>query len=81
MPFIRQIANHEATGSLKRQFDAALKRAGRVWNITRIMSLAPNVLRSSMSFYRAVMFDDGALSRGQREMLAVVTSRANHCVY
>ena len=81
MSWIRQIGLDEATGLLKRQFDAALRRAGRVWNITRLMSLEPNILRASMGLYRATMFHDSELSRGQREMVAVVVSRANHCTY
>ena len=39
MPWIKQIPVAEATGHLKVQFDAALKRAGRVWRIVHIMSL------------------------------------------
>ena len=34
-----------------------------------------------MKFYGAVMFGASPLSRVQREMLAVVTSRANDCFY
>jgi alkylhydroperoxidase family enzyme len=34
-----------------------------------------------MDFYAAVMYGVSPLSRGQRELLAVVVSRANHCRY
>ena len=45
--------------------------------------MTPNaaVLRASMQMYRAVMFGDSPLLRHQREMLAVVVSRANRCRY
>lgn len=81
MPWIRQIPLSEATGLLKEQFDAALKRAGRVWRIVHIMSLNPRALRDSMAFYGTLMKGESPLSRAQREMLAVVVSAENGCRY
>ena len=81
MPWIKQISIEEATGSLKAQFDTALKRAGRVWHIVHIMSINPRLLRDSISFYATAMMGESPLSRVQREMLAVVVSFENHCHY
>ncbi len=81
MPFIRQVEDAEATGAAARELELARKRAGRVWNIVRIMTPNPVVLKASMAMYRAVMFGESELSRWQRELLAVVTSRRNGCVY
>ena len=81
MPYIHQFSDDEASGDTKRELDAARQRAGRVWNIVRVMTPNPVVLRASMAMYRAVMFGQSPLSRAQREMLAVVVSRENHCVY
>jgi len=81
MAFIRLVGDREATGLLKTHFDAALKRAGKVWGIVRLMSPNPEVLDASMNQYRAIMFGESPLSRAQREMLAVVTSVANGCHY
>ena len=81
MPWIRQIEVTAATGLLKRQFEAAVKRAGRVWNILHIMSLNPPVLAASMRFYGAVMSGRSPLSRVQREMLATVVAREADCFY
>jgi alkylhydroperoxidase family enzyme len=78
---IRMIPHEEATGFLKKQFDEAVKRAGRIWNIVGIMSQNPRSMKASMDFYGAIMFGGSPLSRSQRETLAVVTSAANHCVY
>jgi len=47
----------------------------------RLMSPNPAVLDASMGLYVAVMKGPSPLSRAQREMLAVVVSRANHCHY
>ena len=84
MAWIRTIADGEATGRLKRSFDAAIARAGRVFEIVRTMSLAPATLDASMGLYRAVMYGPQGptgLDRRQREMLAVVVSATNDCHY
>jgi len=81
MPHIKQVSDEEATGAVKREIDKAYKRAGRVWNIVRIMTPNAEIMRTSISFYSALMFGESPLSRAQREMLAVVVSRANACVY
>jgi alkylhydroperoxidase family enzyme len=81
MPWIKQVSIEEASGLLKAQFDAAIKRAGRVWHIVHIMSLNPRAMRDSIAFYATIMMGDSPLSRAQREMLAVVVSSENHCHY
>ena len=81
MPWIKVLGPDEARGLLKRQYDEALRRAGRIWNIVSIMSRNPRAMKSSMGFYSTLMHGPSPLSRGQREMLAVVVSATNHCVY
>ncbi len=81
MPWIKQIPIHEAKGLLKKQFEQAIERAGRVWHIVHIMSLNPRVLRESIGFYSAIMFAKSPLSRVQREMLATVVSTTLDCHY
>lgn len=81
MPHLRLIDVSEATGALKAEYDAAVVRAGKVFNIVRSMSLRPAVLSRSMELYRAIMFEPSGLSRQERELLATVVSRANECFY
>ena len=81
MPYIRTVAPEDAGGSLKRQYDAALQRAGRVYNVVRIQSLDPPVLDASIRLYQTLMLGPSSLDRADREMLAVVVSRANDCFY
>jgi alkylhydroperoxidase family enzyme len=81
MAWIREISIEEATGFLKKQLDAAVKRAGRVWNILQVMSLNPRSMDASMKFYGAIMHGESPLSRIQREMLATVVSRELECFY
>ncbi|MFQ5739759.1 MAG: carboxymuconolactone decarboxylase family protein [Acidobacteriota bacterium] len=81
MAWIRIIDEGDARGALKRQYDAAVRRAGKVYNVVKISSLKPEMVRASMSFYRTLMHSKGGLSRAQKEMIAVVVSRANNCFY
>ena len=81
MPWIKQISVGEATGVLKKEFDKAIQRAGRLWHIVHIMSLNPRVLRTSMEQYGAIMHGRSPLSRAQREMLATVVAVESDCYY
>jgi alkylhydroperoxidase family enzyme len=81
MAWIRTVSPEEAQGDLRLSYAAAVKRAGRVYQIVRAMSLAPHVLDASLGVYLAIMHARGALSRRQRELLAVVTSGVNRCHY
>ena len=81
MAHVRLIEVEEATGALKDEYDAAVGRAGKVFNIVKAMSLRPGVLKRSMDLYKAVMFGPSGLSRQERELLAVVVSRQNDCHY
>lgn len=81
MAWIETVKEENAEGTLKRHYEAALKRAGKVFNIVRLSSLRPRILESSMNFYLTLMHFPGQLSRQQREMLAVVVSVNNDCFY
>jgi alkylhydroperoxidase family enzyme len=71
----------DATGPLSDEYDAAIQRAGRVYNIVRSMSLRPAVLKRSMEMYKALMFGPSRLTRQERELLATVVSATNECHY
>jgi uncharacterized peroxidase-related enzyme len=81
VPHLRLIGVDEATGDLRHEYEAAVERAGKVFNIVQAMSLNPRVLRASLELYRSIMFGPSELSRAERELLAVVVSCANDCHY
>ena len=41
MAYIEQVEFEDARGPLKRQYEAAIKRAGRVYGIIKVMSQTP----------------------------------------
>jgi alkylhydroperoxidase family enzyme len=79
--WIGTIPIEQATGLLKREYNAAIRRAGRVWNIVRAMSLNAETLHASMRLYVATMKAPSGLTRAQREMIAAIVSQTNGCRY
>jgi alkylhydroperoxidase family enzyme len=81
MSWIKTIEPHDASGELKAEYDKAVERAGKVFNILKIQSLNPGTLRASVDLYLATMHGPSGLTRPEREMLGTVVSWANHCFY
>lgn len=81
MSWIHEIDPAKATGQLARLFNAAKRRAGKIFNVIRVQSVEPRVLGASIQLYSELMHGPGPLRRDQREMIAVAVSRANACGY
>ncbi len=81
MAYVRTVAPSDAEGLLRSVYRTREKAAGRLWEIIKVQSLNPGTLRDSMRLYGQIMYGDSALSRAEREMLAVATSQANECHY
>jgi len=82
MPFIRTIAPEDATGLLRRIYDAAVRRAGKVFAVVGVQSQQPRVLEASTELYVRLMHaKDEPLTRAQRELLAAYVSMVNDCEY
>lgn len=81
MAWIKTIDEGEADGQLAQIYEAARKRSGRVYNILSVQSQNPAALQAMIQFYQATSLGDSPLTRAQREMLALVVSKINGCVY
>ncbi len=81
MSWIRTVKEDVATGLLRNEYDKAIQRAGRVFEILEIQSLKPEYISSCIALYIKAMFGPSRLTRAQREMMAVVVSVANRCHY
>ncbi len=67
---------------LRKYMDVCREKLGHVPNVVRAVSFRPAKLRTFIAKYNELMLsEDGALSRLEREMVAVVVSCANRCVY
>ncbi|MCZ6795522.1 MAG: carboxymuconolactone decarboxylase family protein [Planctomycetota bacterium] len=81
MAWIKTIEPDEASGLLQREYDRAMARAERVANVVKLTSLDPPMLNKWIENFLAVMHGPSPLSRGEREMVAVVVSQLNSCHY
>ncbi len=81
MAWIKTVEPGEARGELEAEYDRAIRRAGKVFNILKVQSLNPATLRASMGMYLATLHGPSPLSRAEREMLATVVSSMNRCFY
>jgi len=82
MAWIRTVDDVNAAGIVKEEYDAAIARAGRVYNIVKLFSARPKSMRAFIELYKIVMHDpDCPLNRMQREMIATVVSKVNECHY
>lgn len=81
MAWIKVVRPDRAKGPLRAEYDAAVRRAGRVYQILQVQSLNPAAMRASLRVYKTLMFGPSPLTRAQREMIAVVVSKANLCHY
>ena len=67
---------------LQKYMDVCKEKLGFVPNVIKAFSLRPEKLRTFISKYNELMLnDDTTLTRLEREMIAVVVSSYNHCVY
>jgi alkylhydroperoxidase family enzyme len=81
MAWIQIIEDPEPGSDLYRIYEHQQRQAGAVANILKIHSLAPRVLAAHLQLYKAAMHSPGELSQRDRELIAVVVSRANNCEY
>ena len=81
MPWIKQINENEATGNLKEIYQNLNANRGKISNIMKIHSLNPKAMQSHLDLYMSIMFSNSNLSREEKELLAVVVSAINNCVY
>jgi alkylhydroperoxidase family enzyme len=81
MAWIEIIDEPEPGSDLHRIYEDQRKQAGAVANILKVHSIEPRVLTAHLQLYKAAMHARGELSQRDRELIAVVVSRANNCEY
>ncbi len=81
MARIKTIRHNESEGRLKEIYDSLLKQRGKLAAVHTIQSLRPESIKQHMDLYMGIMFSRSELSRAEREMIAVVVSTANGCLY
>ncbi|MBI2379481.1 MAG: peroxidase-related enzyme [Gammaproteobacteria bacterium] len=81
MSWIHEVDEQNASGELARIYADLKESRGKVANIMKVHSLNPGAMERHLDLYIHLLFGPGGLSRGEREMIAVVVSRSNRCDY
>lgn len=81
MSRIQVIQPEEATGELKEIYEEMVQKRGKLSEVLKIQSLHPGSIRSHVNFYMDIMFSKTELNRAEKELIAVVVSVANGCIY
>lgn len=81
MARIKVIPHEEAKGELKTVYDELIAKRSKLSEVLKVQSFHPASIRSHVALFMDIMFSKTALSRAEKEMLAVVVSAANGCVY
>ncbi|GAB4363449.1 MAG: peroxidase-related enzyme [Calditrichia bacterium] len=81
MPWISVIEENEASEELLNLYEQIIKKRGNLSNIMKVQSHNPPAMQAHLDLYMTLMFRKSGLSREQREMIAVIVSRANRCQY
>ena len=67
---------------LRERILAVQEKAGFVPNVFLTLAHRPAEWRAFMAYHDALLVkDSGSLTKGEREMIIVATSAANHCLY
>ncbi|MFN3415216.1 MAG: peroxidase-related enzyme [Caldimonas sp.] len=66
---------------LRQRFLEVQDKAGFVPNVFLALAHRPDECRAFLAYHDALMLRESGLSKGEKEMIVVATSGANHCLY
>jgi uncharacterized peroxidase-related enzyme len=81
MPRIAIIPPDQSSDELRKIYEGLIHQRGKIAEIHKALSLNPEAIVNHMNLYMTVMFGSSPLKRVQREMMAVIVSKANACEY
>lgn len=81
MANIEVIDFENSEGRLKEIYQMLIDKRGKLADIHMIQSLNPESIVTHMDLYMTIMFGQSPLSREQREIMAIVVSVTNNCIY
>jgi len=80
MPRIKRLDKHEVDQETAKIYDVYLAERGNVPNMFRTVAHRPEIFRTMISHFRAVM-NTGTLPAKLKELAIVRTSQINRCEY
>ena len=80
MPRIRRLEHSEVDEQTKSLYETMYKQRGNVPNMFRTVAHRPEILRTMIAHFRAVM-NTGTVPAKLKELVIVRTSQINNCEY
>ncbi len=77
---IRRLDRDEVDSQTQSIYDHFIHERGNVPNMFRTVAHRPEILRTMIAHFRAVM-ETGTVSKKLKELVIVRTSQLNHCEY
>ena len=71
----------ELPDDIRKRIDVVSEKSGFVPNVFSVLAHRPDEFRAFFAYHDALMEKDSGLSKGEREMIVVVTSAMNNCLY
>lgn len=81
MSWIETIDLEDADDDLRALYDEIIDARGKVSNVLKGHSLNPAAMAAHLELYDTLLFGRSALTRAEREAIAVVVSVENNCTY
>ena len=66
---------------IRERISTVAEKSGFVPNVFSVLAHRPDEFRAFFAYHDALMEKDSGLSKGEREMIVVVTSAMNNCLY
>jgi len=71
----------ELPEDIRQRIDTVSEKSGFVPNVFSVLAYRPDEFRAFFAYHDALMEKESGLSKGEREMIVVVTSAMNNCLY
>jgi len=71
----------ELPDDIRTRIETVSEKSGFVPNVFRVLAHRPDEFRAFFAYHDALMEKESGLSKGEREMIVVVTSAMNSCLY
>ena len=72
---------NELPEDIRQRIETVSEKSGFTPNVFSVLSHRPDEFRAFFAYHDALMERDSGLSKGEREMIVVVTSAMNSCLY
>jgi len=81
MAWIEEIDEQDANGELRDIYLDLRRHSRRISNVIKAQSLNPHAMRTHLDLYKHLLYGESALTRPERETLAVAVSAMNNDSY